>query len=255
MNAGPVLARRCFLGLSVAATAVALSGAGVAGEARSPVVVELFTSQGCSSCPPADALLGELAQRSGVIALSLNVDYWDYLGWRDTLGSPEHTKRQRDYAARRGDGQVYTPQMVINGRRHVVGSRREQVYDVIGEEVGRDPDTTVAMSMAEHGNELVIDIAGAPTDRLRQDSTVWLLMLQPQVDVVIERGENAGRTITYSNAVRKLMPAGMWHGDAVKLVLPKADLMGDAGVACAAVLQVGGTGPIIGATWMPAGGS
>lgn len=255
MSAGPVLARRCFLGLSAAAAVVALNGAARSGETRSPVVVELFTSQGCSSCPPADELLGELSRRSGVLALSLNVDYWDYLGWRDTLGSPEHTKRQRDYAARRGDGQVYTPQMVINGRRHVVGSRRDQVYEAIGEEIGRDPDTTVAMSMAENGNELVIDIAGAPTDRLRQDSTIWLLMLEPQVDVVIERGENAGRTITYTNVPRKLMPAGMWQGDAVKLVLPKADLMGDAALACAAILQVGGTGPIIGATWMAPGRS
>lgn len=255
MSVVPVLDRRHVLGLSAAAAAVTLSRAGLAGNTQSPVVVELFTSQGCSSCPPADALLGELAQRSGVLALSLNVDYWDYLGWRDTLGSPEHTQRQRDYAARRGDGQVYTPQMVINGRRHVVGSKRDAVYAAIGEETARDRDTTIAMSMAGHGNELALEIAGAPTDRLRQDSTVWLLMVQPRVDVVIERGENAGRAITYTNVVRKLMPAGMWHGKPVKLALPKADLIGDAGLACAAILQVGGTGPIIGATWMPAGGS
>lgn len=241
------------MAFSAALAAAALVGpAGAGGDM--PVVVELFTSQGCSSCPPADALLEELSQRRGILALSLNVDYWDYLGWRDTLGSPDHTRRQRDYAMRRGDGQVYTPQMVVNGRRQVVGSRREAVYDAIAEEAAGDPATFVAMMMAERGDEIIVEIAGAPTDRLRQDSTVWIMMVAPRVEVKIERGENAGRTIGYNNVVRKLMPVGMWHGEAIRLALPKTELMVDGATACAAILQVDGAGPIIGAAWMAGGG-
>ncbi len=212
-----------------------------------PVVVELFTSQGCSSCPPADAFMHDLINRPGVIAVSYNVDYWDYLGWRDTLGSPVFSRRQRDYAARRGDGQVYTPQMVIDGRYHEVGSQRGAVLRAISEEVAKAGDATVPVRASETKSEVVIDVAGAPTDRLRQDSTVWVLVVAPRISVAIARGENAGNRITYSNVVRRIIPAGSWHGDAVTLKLPKADLMADPADFCVALLQVGGVGPIIGA--------
>lgn len=247
MSNGKALSRRGFIVL--AGTAAMLPSAGVADGRKRLVVVELFTSQGCSSCPEADAILAELSTRPGVLALSLNVDYWDYLGWRDTLGSPDHTKRQRAYAQRRGDGQVYTPQMVFNARRHVAGSRRDEVYAALAEEADAG-DPFVPMGLREQNGEVVVDIGGAPTDRMRQDSTVWVLMVTPKTTVTIERGENTGRQIEYTNVVRRVMPAGMWHGDAVTLKLPKADLFGEGERACATLLQVGGTGPVIGAAWM-----
>jgi hypothetical protein len=246
---GHPIDRRALL-LSAGAGAIAgLMGSRTGSAAsRSPVVVELFTSQGCSSCPPADAFMRDLVKQPGVIAVSYNVDYWDYLGWRDTLGSPVFSRRQRDYARRRGDGKVYTPQMVIDGRRHEVGSRRKAVYAAIAEEGALPGDTTVPMHASETPSEIVIDVGGAPTDRIKQESTIWVLVVEPQVVVPITRGENAGSKISYSNVVRRMIPAGMWHGEATTLKLPKADLMADAGEFCVALLQVGGVGPIIGAT-------
>jgi hypothetical protein len=246
MDRNPAIGRRAFLAASAAGAALALAAPGLA--AAAPVVVELFTSQGCSSCPPADAFMRELKDRPGVIAVSYNVDYWDYLGWRDTLGSPVFSRRQRDYAARRGDGKVYTPQMVINGRRHEVGSRKDAIYQAITEEAGMPDSTTVAMRASETPSEVIIAVDGAPTDRLRQDSTVWVLVVAPSISVPITRGENAGNEFTYANVVRRIIPAGSWHGEAVTLKLPKADLMAEAGEFCVALLQVGGVGPIIGAT-------
>jgi len=242
------ISRRAVLASAGAGALTTVAGSVPAFAARSaPVVVELFTSQGCSSCPPADAFMGELVHRPGVIGVSYNVDYWDYLGWRDTLGSPVFSRRQRDYAARRGDGQVYTPQMVIDGRRHEVGSHKTAVFRAISEEAARTGGATVPVHVSETKSEVVIDVAGAPSDRLRQDSTVWVLVVAPRISVAIARGENAGNKITYSNVVRRIIPAGSWHGDAVTLKLPKADLMADPADFCVALLQVGGVGPIIGA--------
>jgi hypothetical protein len=220
---------------------------GPAGAAAGAVVVELFTSQGCSSCLPADAFLAELGQRPDVIALSLHVDYWDYLGWRDTLGSPDCAQRQREYARRRGDGQVYTPQMVVNGKAEMVGSDRQGVLDAIA--TARDHQASVPVAVTSRERELVIEVAGAPDGHTIAEGTVWVISVVPRVVIDIRRGENAGRTVIYTNVVRKIIPAGMWHGDRVDLSLPKAAIVG-AGTTCAALLQVDGTGPIIGAGWM-----
>ena len=244
--------RRAFLLTAGAAVAGACASILPAYAGEAPVVVELFTSQGCSSCPPADAFLAELAERPGVIAVSYNVDYWDYLGWRDTLASPVFSRRQRDYAARRGDGRVYTPQMIINGRRHEVGSRKSAVYDAIATEASGNGLYSVPMRASEIADEIVVEIAGAPTDRVKQDSTVWVLMVQPRATVAIARGENSGREITYVNSVRRIIPVGMWHGEAVTLNLPKADLMVEGATICMAFLQVGGIGPILAAARYPA---
>jgi len=224
---------------------LAFSGVEAFAADRMPVVVELFTSQGCSSCPPADLILGELCASKGVVAASFNVDYWDYIGWRDTLASPEFTRRQYDYARRLGKRQVYTPQMIVNGRHDVVGSRRREVLARVESEATRDPDTTVSMTIEEVGSELRIHIGDAPTDRLLQDATLWILMTTPKVVVRIERGENSGREITYHNVVRKIIPAGMWGGKAKDLTLPKSNLFVDGAEGCIAMLQVGGVGPVI----------
>jgi hypothetical protein len=211
------------------------------------VVVELFTSQGCSACPPADALLRELARRPDVLALTYNVDYWDYLGWRDTLGSPDFTRRQRRYAAWRRDSRVYTPQMIINGRHHVIGNRREEVMRLIARERQAGDCRRVSMSLARRGDLLLVR-AGPQPDKLDiHDATLWVITAIPEVTVTIERGENRGRTLTYANVVRKIVPAGMWHGRPLELPLPAEELFVDGASMCAALLQVEDHGPIIGA--------
>lgn len=239
--------------LSAGAAATAVLGRARAASDNAPVVLELFTSQGCSSCPPADALLAELSRRSDVMALSLHVDYWDYLGWSDTLGSPECSERQRAYAARLGDGQVYTPQMVIDGREQMVGSHRQAILGAIDRQTAGQ-GARVPMTVAARNGELLVEVAAAPDERLRQGATVWVVTVAPQIDVEIKRGENAGRTITYTNVVRRFAPAGMWHGEPMALSLPKSAVVGDSRT-CAALLQADGTGPILGAAWMSGGGA
>ena len=208
-----------------------------------PIVVELFTSQGCSSCPPADAFMEDLQKRKNVIALTFNVDYWDYLGWRDTLASAEYSRRQRAYAKARGDGQVYTPQMVINGLDHAVGSRRRAVDQALA----ASAPVKVPMTMKEIGGEVIVEIAERPASVPAGEATIWIAMVVPKVSVEISRGENTGRKITYFNVARKLMPAGSWTGKAARLTLPKSELFVDGATACAAILQSGGVGPILGA--------
>lgn len=191
--------------------------------------------------------MGELVGRDYVIGLSLNIDYWDYIGWRDTLASPANTKRQRDYARKRGDNRIYTPQMVINGHQHAVGSDRTTVLRMIEEETRRTERSVVAMSVNGLGPELVIRVGAASTDILRKESAIVLMTLLPVVTVTIERGENAGRQVSYYNVVRHIMPIGMWQGDPAFLKLPKETLLSDPKECCVALLQIVGSGHIIGA--------
>ena len=185
----------------------------VAHAAETPVLVELFTSQGCSDCPPADKLAGELMSQPGVTVVSLNVDYWDYLGWKDTLGKPEYSKRQADYARTRGDGEVYTPQMVINGAAHAVGSNREAVESAIA--AARAKPAVVPVTLTRAGGDVTVNVgAGAG------NGTVYLMALTSAVSVPIARGENAGTHITYHNVVRKLTMLGDWNGGAVAFKSP-----------------------------------
>jgi hypothetical protein len=245
----PFLDRRAALGLGAAALC-SLAAPARAKAALSPVVVELFTSQGCSSCPPADAFMGELVGKEHVIGLSLNVDYWDYIGWRDTLASAANSKRQRDYAKKRGDNRVYTPQMVINGYRHAVGSDRKTVLGMIEEEARRTERSIVPMSIRTFGPELAVSVGAASTDILRKESAIVLMTLLPVVTVPIEKGENAGRQVSYYNVVRHIMPIGMWQGDPAFFKLPKDTLLTDARECCVALLQIVTSGHVIGAaTW------
>jgi len=236
--------------LAAGAVALVLSGA-VAGadEIAKPIgVVELFTSQGCSSCPPADALFGELAASNDVIALAYHVDYWDYLGWRDTLGSADNTARQYEYGKAFGLGSVYTPQAVINGRVHVSGSSRSAVNGALDGLSKAGDGLTVPISASQVGDSIMID-AGSATGS--EDSAhVVLVYFDAQTPVVIERGENSGSTITYWNAVSKVQTAGMWHGKSQRFELPVSEIAKKDG--CAVLLQSvdkdGLPGPILGAT-------
>ncbi|WP_428644532.1 DUF1223 domain-containing protein [Roseibium sp.] len=212
-------------------------------------VVELFTSQGCSSCPPADRLAERLVKENeDLLTLVLPVDYWDYLGWKDTLASPVHSERQRAYAARRGDRSVYTPQMVINGEEHVVGSREGDVRAALAR---AEPFTaTVDVSISDMAVQATVDgvlPAGAKM------ATVYFLGVEDEETISIGRGENAGRKIRYVNVVRNLEPMGMWSGGSETFRMPKSKLMLTDDTRCAVLIQVedqDGPGTIIGAAVM-----
>ncbi len=208
------------------------------------VVVELFSSQGCSSCPPGDKLVTELRNMPGVLALTYHVDYWDYLGWKDTLGSADFSQRQYDYAKARGDMDVFTPQMVINGEKQVVGSQRSEVFAVM--EAGRRK-WPVDVSLNGGPKDISVSVdAGEPG----AGATLWIMPILDKVTVKIEKGEIAGKEITYVNVVRRLVPAGMWKGEAMSLTLPKDGLMTADSTACVALLQEGKVGRVLGcASW------
>jgi len=228
---------------------------GGSGEAaRSPeaalhkTVVELFTSQGCSSCPAADALLKRLAEHDDVIALSLPVDYWDYLGWKDTLANPKFSERQRGYARTRGDGAIYTPQLVVNGVAHVNGSDEGQIARAIDKT--QRALSSVPVRLREQEGKLIVEAGSLPRGVAGKDATIWLAVFARSVEVPIQRGENQGKTITYYNVVRELIPVGKWSGKPVTLELARASLARPGAESCAVLLQLGQTGPIMGAALM-----
>ena len=183
---------------------------------RAPVLVELFTSGGCSSCPPADAYLGELAKRPGVIALSFHVDYWNRLGWTDPFSSAEATARQKGYAQSLKQSYVYTPEMVIDGRVHEAGSRREKVEALLSA-ARADAVFPVALTRKADGMvEAALPAAGSATT----DATVWLVLYDRSQTVSVRAGENGGRSIAHTNVVREIRRVGSWNGQAARLALP-----------------------------------
>ncbi|MGC1487826.1 MAG: DUF1223 domain-containing protein [Albidovulum sp.] len=184
-----------------------LAGPVLAQSAENPVVIELYTSQGCSSCPPADAVLTELASRKDVIALALHVDYWDYIGWKDTFGQKAFAERQRSYAKAAGEKMIYTPQMVINGQDRLVGQKRSQLESLLrGARGAGDPVLTVTRD----GSRL--RISATVSGKIPEGSLVQLVRYIPSATVAVKRGENAGRTIEYSNTVTSWEKIGTWNG-------------------------------------------
>lgn len=179
---------------------------GMAHAQSSPVVVELFTSQGCSSCPPADALMHKLATREDVIALSMHVDYWDYIGWKDEFGRAENTARQKAYAAQAGRRSIYTPQMIINGEDSVVGTHPMDVSDLVAKH--RAAQHSVALKLARSGAS--VQIAASATRAGAYEVT--LVRFAPKKTTAIKRGENAGKTLNYVNVVSDFKVIGTWDG-------------------------------------------
>lgn len=233
-----------------AGAVVALALAGPA-KADPPVpatksVLELFTSQGCSSCPPADELLAQLGKNPDIVALSYSVDYWNYLGWHDTLSSPANSERQRDYALMRGDGSVYTPQVVVDGITHVNGANEAAIEMAMRSAAKRLEVVKVPLNMHTEGGTLVIGIGAAPEKSNERSATVWLAVAKKDVTVPISRGENRGRTLSYHHPVKELAPVGIWNGEAMTLRLPLKDLK-TKGDCLVALLQVENAGPILGA--------
>jgi hypothetical protein len=228
---------------AIAATSLAISG--VPAHAGPRGVIELFTSQGCSSCPPADRVLTELSHDSSIVALSLPVDYWDYLGWKDTLAKPRHSARQRGYASTRGDREVYTPQVVVNGAVHVLGSDKSAIERAIADTRHNPAVLSVAVNLALAGDKLSVNL---PDSNPNSSAEVWLCTLSKAVPVVIGRGENHGRTITYSSVVRRWVKLGDWNGTVHSFTVPATEF---ASADSVAVIVQRGTpetpGPMLGA--------
>ena len=212
----------------------------MAQDRQGPVVVELFTSQGCSSCPPADELLGELAVHDDVIALALHVDYWDYIGWEDTFASPEMTARQHGYAHAQGSTVVYTPQFIVGGQEHVVGVRPMAVADLImAHHAQPDP---VSVSLAGDGSSISVE-AEAHMPPPRPAMVVQVVSYSPHEQVSIERGERAGTVADHYNVVTSWQVVADWDG-----AQPfSARIERQGGQPIVVIVQQAGQGPILGA--------
>lgn len=210
---------------------------------KQPVLVELYTSQGCSSCPPADQLMGELQKRDDVVALSFNVDYWDYIGWRDTLASRENTLRQQAYEKMLPSHRVYTPQMVIDGVQDVVGNQKREATAAIDKRLAESRGKRVAISLVQAGDTVEVRVGAGP----KGNATVWLAHILSSRAVNIAKGENGGKVVTYHNVVRGFSAVGKWTGEAMTLTLPARSSGGDLNDGVAVWLQVEGSGAVLGA--------
>ena len=224
--------------LSRYAAALMLAAGAVAHAGARPAVVELYTSQGCSSCPPADALLGELAKRADVLALAFHVDYWDDLGWRDRFALPQATERQSQYAQRLMIASPYTPQMVIDGTKEAVGNERERIYRLLAV-----PHVGVPVHVEFQGAELTVRVEPA-TGMAAGD--VVLISYLPSAVTAIGRGENAGRELREFNIVRSLKTLGTWQGAAAEWRVARKSLPADAEYV-AVLVQQSGPRAIVGA--------
>ena len=192
-------------------------------------VLELFTSQGCSSCPPADRLMSEWIRDPSLVAFSLNVDYWDSLGWKDTLADPRNAERQRAYARQRGDRGVYTPQMVINGTAHVVGSDQAAVQRALA-----SAPLPLPVKATVSGGTLTVNLPDGTGS-----GEVWVYALAKEAPVAVGRGENRGRTVTYHNVARSWQKIGDWNGKAAILTVPVSRLATGGADTAAVIVQNG----------------
>lgn len=209
-----------------------------------PMVVELFTSEGCSSCPPADALLGELTERQYVLPLSFHVDYWDYIGWKDRFADPAFTQRQRAYAEAQGSSMVYTPQMVVAGAIDVVGSDRKAVDRALKTAYTRNSMYRIQVARDPKGRV----VAQFPEAPIGVPATVWLATYQKSGESKVRAGENAGRDLMTYNVVRSLQKVGMWYGPTTEVELKFDRVAGaNSADACAIIANQAEHGPIIAA--------
>jgi hypothetical protein len=200
---------------------------------RPVAVVELFTSQGCNSCPKADALLGELAARGDVVALAFHVDYWDYLGWKDTLARPEHTERQRDYSRMFGNRSVYTPQIVVNGSIDVKGSKPARVESALRRaQMGHALPVEVDLSFTD--DSLVIGIGAG---KAATEAAIVIVYFDERAEVAITQGSNRGQTQSYVHPVTAFHGAGMWQGKSQELRMPLHDVQKKSTGGVAVIVQ------------------
>jgi hypothetical protein len=214
-------------------------------------VVELFTSQGCSSCPPADKIIGELAKDPSVIALSMPIDYWDYLGWKDTLADSRFSARQKAYSRVRGDRNLYTPQVIVNGSAQVIGSDRAEIEGAIKNTGNADGVMSVPVTMTLSGKLINVSVA-ASKEPTTAHGEVWICSVSKAVPISIGRGENRGREITYYNVVRNLLKVGDWNGSSGSWTVPIENISRDGVDAAVVFVQDGNRekpGPMLGAAF------
>jgi hypothetical protein len=215
-------------------------------------VVELFTSQGCSSCPPADKIIGELARDPSVIALSMPIDYWDYLGWKDTLADSRFSARQKAYSHMRGDRDVYTPQVVVNGSAHVVGSDRAGIEGAIDDTEKTAGVMSVPVTMTQAGKQLTVSVAASTKAPAMAHGEIWICSISKAVSISIGRGENRGREVTYHNVVRNLLKVGDYNGSAGSWTVPLENISREGVDAAVVYVQDGNRdkpGPMLGAAF------
>jgi hypothetical protein len=218
-------------------------------KAEPRAVIELFTSQGCSSCPAADKLLSQLQADSSLIPLSLPIDYWDYLGWKDTLAIPSHTARQKAYSQARGDREIYTPQVVVNGVAQAIGSDRRRIESAIAQSHPNVSSLPVPLHVTVADERVTVTLPEG--ERPEGGGEVWLCPLSGSVSVGIARGENRGHTITYTNVVRRWVKLGAWTGKGENFTVPIDAIKSDGIDAVAVILQSGSfekPGAILGAS-------
>ncbi|MBX4869015.1 thioredoxin family protein [Rhizobium bangladeshense] len=231
---------------------VALAGSLHAEDGKRRGVVELFTSQGCSSCPPADAAFRKLVNQGDVIALAYHIDYWNYLGWADTLSSKENTERQYGYARTMGRSNVYTPQVIVNGRGHLAGADLNGINSRIDSYSSEGNGLTVPISAAMRGDELEINIGAG-----QGKANVVMVYFDKEKTINVEKGENSGKKISYLHSVTNVETVGMWDGKATSLTLPASVLQRPQLEGCAILLQTatadGDPAAILGATVVMAG--
>jgi hypothetical protein len=214
-------------------------------------VVELFTSQGCSSCPPADRIIGELTKDPSVIALSMPIDYWDYLGWKDTLADARFSARQKAYSQVRGDRDVYTPQVVVNGSIHVIGSDRAGIEGAIDDTRKLGGVMSVPVTMSIIGKQINVSVAASKAPSAAHGE-VWICSISKAVPISIGRGENSGREITYHNVVRNLLKVGDWNGSSGNWSVPLENISREGVDAAVVYVQDGSRdkpGPMLGAAY------
>jgi len=214
-------------------------GAGTAGAEDRLVVVELFTSQGCSSCPPADEILRDLAGMPGILPLALHVDYWDYIGWADSFAQGAFTRRQESYAHVAGQSTIYTPQMIIGGQDAVVGAHGMAVMAAVNAHAALTPVVSLELTRQADQVRIALRNTGAVSGPL----LIQLVRFIPDATVEIGRGENAGRTLTYANVVTDWQVVGQWDG--VAPLTLEAPVAGDDNVAV--LVQEVGPGLILAA--------
>ena len=229
------MSSRRYVTLAAIAASLVASLPALAGEPRA--VIELFTSQGCSSCPPADKLLGDLAKDHTLVPLTLAIDYWDYLGWKDTLALAGHARRQKAYSQVRGDREVYTPQVVVNGTVQARGNDRAAIDEAIAESRRHAATLSLPLTLTIAGGRLTVAVPAGPTDATSAE--VWLCPVSKSVQVEIGRGENSGHTFTYHNVVRRWSKLGVWNGKAAEWSIPLAEFKTADVDAVAVVLQDG----------------
>ncbi len=219
----------------------ALANSAQAGNIRqASTVVELFTSQGCSSCPPADRIMGELVKDPSILGLSYAVTYWDYIGWKDIFGSPKNDERQARYRDRMNARYVYTPQMIIAGKDHFVGSNEGQLKNNLQQFKGHAENLLLKWHLEE--NILKIELPERQTN-----ATVWQVDIDHEKPVKIGRGENTGKTIIYHNVVRDTQNLASWNGEKKVISLNLDTLEHDGRDGCAILVQEEGYGEIIAA--------